>query len=383
MGLRAVATKRDTTMPRSPGLIACLTMCCCLCAAARADGTDDQPVGQAFGNDQFIAGRIARIDQAVAGDLVAAGGRVEIEAPVSGDALVAGGDVRVGAGIGSGMYAAGGQVTIDAPVGRNARVAGGQVELASRGQVAGNATLAGGEVRVEGTVKGYLLAAGGHVFLDGRVDGDVIATAGHLELGPNARIGGRLRYAADELRRDPGAQVAGATERFERPHGSYWRVHRHRGGGWVWTAGMMVLAAILAGALPAASQRVTESLRAHPWLALLFGFVAFVCIPFAVMALVVTIIGIPLALLALLLYLALLLVGYAATAVALGDVALRRFKADAAARTGSRIAAAILAVLALALLVRVPFVGWLVACAATLAGIGAIFLALRPRAAVA
>ena len=382
MGRRAVASKRETIMSRSLGLMACLTMCC-LCTAAQAADSDDQQVGQAFGNDQFVAGRVARIDRGVAGDLIAAGGRVEIEAPVSGDALVAGGDIRVGGNIGNGVYAAGGQVTIDATVGRNARVAGGQVELGPRGQVTGNATLAGGEVRVEGAVKGSLLAAGGTVYLDGPVEGDVIATAGHLELGPRARIGGKLRYAADELRRDPGAQVAGGAERFERPRDSHWRVHRHRGGGWVWTAGMMVLAALLAGALPAASERITAGLRAHPWLALLFGFIAFVCIPFAAMVLMITIIGIPLALLAILAYLALLLVGYAATAVALGEVALRRFKADAAAHTGSRIAAAILAVLVLALLVRVPFVGWLVALAAMLAGIGAIILALRPRAAPA
>ena len=129
MGRRAVASKRETIMSRSLGLMACLTMCC-LCTAAQAADSDDQQVGQAFGNDQFVAGRVfARIDRGVAGDLIAAGGRVEIEAPVSGDALVAGGDIRVGGNIGNGMYAAGSQVTIDATVGRNARVAGGRVKL--------------------------------------------------------------------------------------------------------------------------------------------------------------------------------------------------------------------------------------------------------------
>lgn len=348
--------------------------------ASRAAESDDQTLDQAFGSDRFVVGQTARADSAVPGDLMAAGGRVEVEAPVGGDALVAGGDVRVTGNIGNGVYATGGQVTIDAPVGRNVRVAGGHVELGSRAQVAGNATFAGGEVRIEGAVKGYLLAAGGRVFIDGPVDGDVIATAGHLELGARARIGGKLRYAADDLRRDPAAQVAGGVERLERPRTTaYWRGGRQRRAGWIWTAGMMVLAAILAGALPAACERITENLRTHPWFALLFGFIAFVCIPVAAMMLVITIVGIPLALLAILLYLALLLVGYAATAVALGEAVLRRFKPDAAARTGLRIAAAILAVLVLALLVRVPFAGWLVACAATLAGIGAIVLALRPR----
>jgi cytoskeletal protein CcmA (bactofilin family) len=348
-------------------------------AAAQATGPEKQVAKQDFGTDHFVAGATARVDKAVAGDLIAAGGHVEIDTTVGGDAVVTGGIVRLDGSVGNGVYAAGGQVMINAAVGRNVRIGGGHVELGPKARVAGNATIAGGEVQIHGAVKGYLQAAGGRVLIDGPVDGNVVATSGHLELGPNARIAGKLRYTAQDLQRDPAAQVTGGVERFELPVNTYWREHRHRDGGWFWTAGLMLLAAILVGALPGYSARVTENFRTHPWLALALGFVGILFVPIAVIFLMITIIGLPLALLALLLYLALLLLGYVTTAVALSEAALKRLRADASARSNWRIGAAILAVLVLALLVRIPYLGGLVAFVAMFAGIGAIVLSLWPR----
>ena len=128
---------------------------------------------------------------------------------------------------------------------------------------------------------------------------------------------------------------------------------------------------------------VAQTLRRRPGLALLSGFIALVCIPVAALIFFITLIGAPLGLLALLLYFVLLLLGYVATSVALGDWALQRFKADAAAKTAWRIGAAMLAVLAFALLGSVPYLGGLVVFAALLAGIGAIMLQMAPRAGAA
>jgi hypothetical protein len=94
-----------------------------------------------------------------------------------------------------------------------------------------------------------------------------------------------------------------------------------------------------------------------------------------VVVLLATVIGIPLALLALLGYLALLLAGYLAAGMALGDAALRRWRPDA--RTGWRAAAAALGVLAIGLLALLPWLGALIALLALTAGMGALVIALR------
>lgn len=328
-----------------------------------------------LGSDHFSVGCPLRIAQPIAGDLLAASCDVEVHAVVAGDAALAGGSVRVDGGVGGGLYAAGGKVFVGGPVGRNVRIAGGHLELGPGAKVSGNVSAEGGDVAMRGVVKGYLQAAGGRVLIDGPVEGDVVISGGHIELGPNARIGGKLRYRSEDFMRDAAAQVAGGVEVLA-PHratvtnDSGW--HRRSGRGWIWSAGVMLMAALLSAALPKVSARMAEELRLHPALTLLWGLVAFACVPVAALLLLITIIGIPLSLLTLLLFVALLLASHAVTAASIADLALRRYRPEAAVIAAWRAGAAIVAAAALAILVRIPLLGGLVAIVALLAGIGVI-----------
>ena len=342
--------------------------------------TRESTVERALGDDHFSAGGAIRVTQPVAGDLIAAGGNVDVDAAVNGDAVVAGGTVRIAGAVGASLYAGGGQVTLDGAVGRSARIGGGRIEIARKASVTGNLSVAGGDVRVDGTVKGYVQAAGGRVWINGPVGGDVVSTGGAVELGPDARIAGRLRYASrSELQRDPAAQVAGGVERMSIEAPAPARAQRSfaRGGAFVWTAGLMVLTALLVGVLPAFTARAGRTLHTRVGMSLLIGFIALVCIPVAGLILLITLIGIPLALLAFGLYFMLLIVGYVMTGIGIGDWVLGRYRAAVAARTGWRIGAAVLAVLAIALLARIPFVGGVFTFAALIAGVGALVIQAR------
>jgi len=344
-----------------------------------ADATKS-PVERGRGGDHFAAGCPVEVDNPVPGDVFLAGCSIDVDGAVGGDAMVAGGRVRVGAPVSQSLYAAGGQLTVNTHIGRNARIAGGQVALGSRSQVAGNVVVAGGNVRIEGAVKGYVRAAGGRVLINGPVDGDVVATAGKVELGPNARIGGQLRYASrEEIKRDAAAHVQGGVQRMQVPDQAERSVGRR--GGWVWSIGLMLIAAALVGAFPGFYARVAETLRARGWMSLLLGFVALVCIPVAALILMFTLIGVPLALLAIALFPALLLVGYVSTGIGLGGWALASLKADRAEAKWMRVGAAVLGVLAISLLGRLPYVGGFVVFAALLIGLGAVLLQVRTRAA--
>jgi len=353
-----------------------------LVSGAAAQEMKKPIVERDLGNDHFAAGCPVRVDRPVKGDVFLAGCSIDVEAAVDGDAIVAGGNVRIGAPVAQTLYAAGGQLTVNANVGRNARIAGGQVEIGPKAQVGGNVTVGGGEVRINGAVKGYVRAAGGKVLINGPVDGDVVATSGAVELGPNARINGQLRYASrEEITRDASAQVQGGVERMQLEGG--WPVPERaersvgRRGGWAWSIGLMVLAGLLAAALPAFYARVSETLRTRAGMSLLFGFIAMVCIPAAALILLFTIIGVPLALATVALYLALLLVGYVSTGIGIGDWALTRFSPARVSQRTWRIVAAVLGMLAISLLGRLPYLGGFVVLVALLIGLGALVLQVR------
>ncbi len=337
----------------------------------------DAPHETAFtlGNDRFLAGDAPRIGTPVHGDAIAAGGHVAVESAVDGDAVIAGGEVRIDGNVAHNVYAAGGRVLIDAPIGGNVRAAGGRVEVGPRAELGRNGSIVGGEVRVSGTVKGYLQLAGGTVVIDGPVGGDVVANGGRVELGPHARIAGKLVWRGRELQQDPAAQVAQGVERVGPVKDTSVVKVRH-GGRWLWTVGLVVLAVILTGALPGAERRISGNFRTHPWLALLLGFVAFVGVPVAAVVLLLTLIGIPLGLLVLLLYPILLILGYVAAAVAIGIAVLQHWEARAM-QPGWRMFAALAAVVALGLVTRIPYLGTFIGLVVMLFGVGAILLALR------
>jgi hypothetical protein len=197
-------------------------------------------------------------------------------------------------------------------------------------------------------------------------------------LGPNARIGGKLRYASrEELKRDPAAQVQGGVEQVAPAEGAQARVKmrdEHHGGGWVWTAGLLVLAAVLAAALPGFYAGVAETLRARSGISLLLGFAAFICLPVAALIFFITLIGIPLGLLIILLYPVLLVVGYVSTGISIGALLLQRYRREQAASRMWRLGATLLGVLGVALLARLPWIGGWIVFLAMLAGLGALAL---------
>jgi hypothetical protein len=356
-----------------------IASCLVFTSAMARDGTQVNVVRD-LGDDRAIAGGTVSQARPVSGDLMAAGGTVDVMAAVGGDALLAGGTLDVDAPVGQSLYAAAGKLTLAAPVSHNARIAGGHVEITSAARVGGNVSATGGELRVSGPVQGYLAAAAGHVLINAPISGDVEIRAARIELGPQAAIGGKLRYASrDELVRDPAAQVKGSIERVA------WTApgmgERHVGAGWAWTLGLMLVAAVLAAAAPRACDWVQREIVERPGPSVVAGLVALLCIPVLGVVLMVTVIGAPLALLMLFAYLALLLLGYASLAVAGGRIALRRLSPEREARRGWQVLAAALCMLAIGLAARIPWTGGLVVLLGLSWGTGSILLAARRLAA--
>jgi len=285
-------------------------------------------------------------------------------------------DVHITEAVEGGVRAVGGNVTVDAPVSGRLQLAGGNVVVGPSAVVSGDASIAGGDVTLEGAFKGRLRTAGGHVRIDGPVSGDASIAAGTLELGPKARIDGKLRFRGGDLHRDAAAQVTGGIDQAAGRASHH--LHRERTAaerflhGWIWSVGLILLAGLVAAGLPGVSQRMAVELRERPWITALVGLVALTTIPVAAVLIMITIIGIPVGVLALIGYAALLLLGYVWAAVVVGGLLLERVKPETAMRAAWQAGAAALAMLVLAILARAPIVGGLVKLTALAVGVGMI-----------
>jgi len=342
------------------------------------DGGDS--VSHEFGSDYFGAGGMLNLTNAVEGDALLAGGNVAIAGEVRGDLVVAGGEVSIGGAVGDDLYAAGGSVQLDSIVSGNARLAGGDLTVGPATVVAGSLSLSGGRVDFNGNTHQHLQASGGSVRINGEVHGDAEVRAEQLDIGPDARIGGRLIYHGPVPPEVPEtAVIAGGVEFHEQGARRYFedakpRVHDAvRGvGTFLWYAGVFVAAALFVLLLPRFASDAAAVIGRKPLQSLGLGLAILVCVPFVALVLLVTIIGIPLALLLMSLYLVVLFLGWVTAALFVAQRGLAALRPGRPATRGWQLLALLVGLVVLWLLKQIPLAGGLIGFVALLAGIGAL-----------
>jgi cytoskeletal protein CcmA (bactofilin family) len=325
--------------------------------------------------DYFAAGPNASPGSTVEGDAFIAGGQVELNKPVNGDAVLAGGGVSISERVGGDLYATGGSVFIDAPIAGNARLAGGHVEITRRGQVFGKTTLVGGRVTVLGKAGRQLAVFGEHVTLDGEVTGNVTIASRALSIGPNARVSGKLTYRGSvPAQIDPAAVVTGGIDylSFDFEDETYQPVARVVA--WVgviaFTIGLFLIGMLVIIVAPESTAHLSKLVRVRPISSLAMGLVTIVCVPIAIVLLMLTIIGIPFAFMLLLAWPMILILGYLAGVMAVSD-AIAGPSAGAKRRRILLLAGGLGVML---LFARLPFAGWFIGMLLLVMGVGAMAL---------
>jgi hypothetical protein len=207
--------------------------------------------------------------------------------------------------------------------------------------------------------------------IGGRVD---LSPVENLVLGPRANIGGDITYESTrELGREPGAQVGGRVSRREPPPQRHPEPAERLGG---ILSGILAVTAFGAGALvlaprttsAAASASVHQSLLSLGW-----GFGLLVAIPMVAGMLLITIIGIPLALILIAGYAVLLYASQAVVALGLGRLLLSQLRPVEG--YGWSVAAVLLGALVVGALRSVPVIDTIATLAVVLLGLGGMWIA--------
>jgi cytoskeletal protein CcmA (bactofilin family) len=351
-------------------------------AAQSPPSTQEVARSQNEGKNVYLAGFAVRPERSVVGDFFAAGCPVSVDRPVGEDAVVAGCDVYVKGPVGDDLRAAGGQVTVDGKVGGEAIVAGGKVTLTSGSEIGGRASLGGGEVSVSGTVGKDLKIYARRVSIEGEVEGDTRVIARELELLPGAKIKGALTYASrEELKMDPKAQVLGKITREPTPSGL--RREGRAGRPWalhaLWLVGLIAAGALFVLVFPGFAQATQANVGSAPWKSLGLGTAVLFAGPPIMVVLLITVIGIPIALALLAAYAIMLLTGYLTIGNFIGIRVAYLVRRSAEISIGWRVGAVAVALVLLAFIRMIPFAGALLTLVALVAGTGALVLQLFRR----
>ncbi|HXQ32018.1 MAG TPA: polymer-forming cytoskeletal protein [Steroidobacteraceae bacterium] len=331
-----------------------------------------------IGSDRFAAGSSVEVSEPVAGDAVLTGGEVTVEAPVAGGVVAAAGHIDIQAPVAKSLYAVGGSVTVSSTVRHDAWLLADTIDITPAAKIVGAASFAGRTVTLAGTVEGPVQIAARDVAINGLITGDVEVSARRVEIGPQALIGGRVRYHGNTAPQvAPGAQIGGGLEKLSTRAAHFgWHDRARRAtseaGHGLWFGGSFMIG-ILMLLIGPAFMSDTSGIARREWAQSLgLGFLVLVMVPVVVLMLFITLIGIPVGLVAIAVYAAVLMLGYVCGATAVGDLALERLAPTRSALVGWRILALLGALAALAILRHVPLVGSLAVFAVFLGGVGAL-----------
>jgi cytoskeletal protein CcmA (bactofilin family) len=317
-------------------------------------------------------------------DLIIAGGTIKSDATIKGD-LISGSNRLVQNGIVEGSVIAGAK-DLDILGQVNGSVRGFAQNINVNGKVNRNLIgfCAALNIKPDANIGGDISAFCGELTLDGKVGKGLRGSIGTLIISgmPTAKILGDFKYKSKKQAKiESGAQVTGQTlwtkkeKEEEKPKG-------------VFTAKCLIteilflLALMITGIVLTlifkknayqAKRAVTASfLKSLGW-----GFVFMVCIPIAIIILIVTILGIPIAIISLFAYAVLLYIAKIPVATALGGMIIKAFGKQG---EPSLIWSMLLGLIILTILLNIPYLEWLIYFVVLFTGFGAILTSQKQSA---
>jgi hypothetical protein len=284
-------------------------------------------------------------------------------------------------------FCAGGSATVDAGTTvRNLTLFGCSGSVRSGGTVTNDAVVVGGSLHIEqgAHVNHNVAVIGGSVAVDGEIGGDVSVAGGSVTLSDTAVVNGNVRIAGGSIQRAGGATVRGTVSQennprfpvLPRPAISPFPVLRPFFGGFDFLRSLFsaialaALGAVLVVLFPAPVRRVSDTAQHSFVPSVGVGCLTLVIAPFILVALAITIIGIPLVVL-------LAIAGAAAWYfgwITIGCLAGERILLALNARNVTPVLAAVVGVLLIALIGNAPVVGGIVSALVGLLGLGAVIL---------
>ena len=339
---------------------------CALGVDLKAGESVIYPKKEVVEDDVMAAGSQVLVEPEVKGDVTAAGQNVTVAGPVKDSVVLAGQNVTASGSIGNDAWMAGSSVMLNAPVADNAYLAGGTVALAADASVGTDLLAAGNNIAVMGDVSRHLRAAGSTITIAGRIGGNVYADGDTIRILEGALIEGDFCYESPKpaaIAR--GARIQGQTvhslPKEEKIRLIFWPTWAR------WIARLLsLIAAVVFGSVllalfPARGQEAANTVRRSFWASLGIGLLVLIVAPVACVLAMITLVGIPVALAVIAVYLILLYAAGIFVALALGQWIIGMRMETPPKPVGSMILGLVTLAVVATLLGMIPRAGWFLA----------------------
>jgi len=325
------------------------------------------PKGKVVEGDLFVGAGIINIDGVVTGDLFFGGNAVNVNGEVQGDIIGMGGSFTLNGQAGDDVRVWCQSVIINGRIKKSLTAFGATVGVFQKSVIGRDIYFGCGEARLGGEIWGEAKGESGIIQLSGLVGKSAKFHAGQINLHPNAKIRGNLEYSARNLDIQQGAVVEGKVNKIPaRKESNKWLSWNFYIVELVCLFGAIVVGMVLIRLFPEMTSRVTRQVREY-WKSLGMGFIVLICSPVLVIIMAITLIGIPLSIIILIIYLLFLYIGQIFVSIVVGQEILR-------SNEKYPFRALILGMVIYTVLCTVPFIGWLIKILIVILGFGAVYM---------
>ena len=362
-----------------------------LCAApvmaldGRAGDAVNVGSGEEIDEDLYLAGRTITTIGNVNGDVFAAGQTVNIGGQIEGGLTVGAQTLTINADVGGGVRAGVQTLDVAGTIGRDLVAGCATLILSPEASIGDDLYIGSSQVRLRGDVGGDVYGGAEELVIEGNVGGNVHVEVGHLEIKPGAVIEGDLWYSAPVEASIPKGSVNGDVTFTERVVDDDAQQAAEDFGAlapfvffasftWKLIAYLMALVTgiILILLLPRAMAAAPMAIRTQTGPVAGWGAIVLFLTPLAAIVLCITVVGLPIGLIALVLWGVLLYIAQIPVAIFIGYLILGRSRALEG--KGFMIGCLALGLLLIALVKLMPFVGFFICLAVAIFGMGAFLM---------
>jgi len=332
--------------------------------------------GETLDSALFVGGSNVNIAGTVNGDVYCGGQTVTISGTVNGDVICAGQTISVSGTVNGNARLIGSTVNLSGTVSGSATVGGQNFTIDTTGSIGRDLLGGGNAITINGKVARDVTMGAQNLTINGSVGRDINGAVDVLNVGSTGSVVGNVEYTSkNELSVATGGKVTGTVTRTEPKADQRYSMRPEAAVGIAIASalfafiGALVFALVFALMFPKILENAAVSTKKLPGKTILHGLVAWIVAPVVIVILFMTIIGIPLALFALVVWILIMMISSLFSGYALGKLILNKSNNPVLIML---VGAGIIGVLML-----IPFVDFFVFIAAGMFGTGAVVMQAR------
>lgn len=344
------------------------------------------PQDQTISETILVTGSTITVDSDINGDLFCAGKDVIVNGDIKGDVLCAAQTIKINGSVDGNIRSAAQMIEVYGTVTRNLMVASQQLVLGPKSNIKGDVIFGVQKVDLNGQMGRDLSGVGDTINITGSLLRNAIVTGSKITVIETGKIGGNLDYyvtqdatASIEAKNVKGNIVRHDITPSEKTVTDKQMVYASKWGTMLAKFFGIISYLVLGLVIVFFDKKNTElrvsKILTQPFLSGLIGFASLIFFPMAFVIVILTFVGLPLAVVASLLYLIGLITASLYASIAYGRLIFEKLLRQ---KKSSLVLPMVLGVIVLGLIVCLPVIGWFFGFISFCLGLGAFITSLFP-----